>query len=179
MRRPFLVARHLQATAAAARDLASPLSIILHRVSVLFYDDKWCSAPPPSLLLSVQLRTRHPISRIFHLTSRRPTMGEVTHLWRFAVKGLDRDEFPQVQLSAGLGFPNDRRWALQLQPLPQPSDDPELPPPTPFDPSAPSWMHKQYRPTAPLLSCSMTLSLQVLFVCIHGRRGAGCARDII
>lgn len=71
-------------------------------------------------------------------------MGEVTHLWRFAVKGLDRDEFPQVQLCAGLGFPNDRRWALQLQPLPQPSDNPELPAPTPFDPIAPAWMHKQY-----------------------------------
>ncbi len=70
-------------------------------------------------------------------------MGEVKHLWRFAVKGLDRDELRRVELSPGLGFPNDRRWALQLEKLPAPSDDPEMPPPTTFDPRAPVWIHKQ------------------------------------
>jgi hypothetical protein len=70
-------------------------------------------------------------------------MGEVAHLWRFAVKGLDRDEFQRVELFPGRGFPNDRRWALQLEQLPRPSDHPELPIPTHFDPLAPTWMHKQ------------------------------------
>jgi uncharacterized protein YcbX len=70
-------------------------------------------------------------------------MGEVSNLWRFAVKGLDRDELHRVELLPGLGFPNDRRWALQLEQLPPASDDPDMPSPTHFDPLSPTWIHKQ------------------------------------
>ena len=37
----------------------------------------------------------------------------VLHLWRYAVKGLDRDELASVHLSTNAGFPNDRRWAMR------------------------------------------------------------------
>lgn len=37
----------------------------------------------------------------------------VRHLWRYAVKGLDRDELVSVHLSPNAGFPNDRRWAIR------------------------------------------------------------------
>ena len=49
---------------------------------------------------------------------------------RFAVKGLERDELPSVDLSAGEGFPSDRRWALQFQDAKQ------------FDAKQPEWLHK-------------------------------------
>jgi hypothetical protein len=77
------------------------------------------------------------------LVARRFRMGEVTHLWRFAVKGLDRDQLHHVKLSPGIGFPNDRRWALQLVHPPPQSEDSEFPAPAAFDPLAPSWIHKQ------------------------------------
>ena len=36
----------------------------------------------------------------------------VVHLWRYAVKGLERDAPSSVTLELGAGFPADRRWAL-------------------------------------------------------------------
>jgi len=43
-------------------------------------------------------------------------MGEVivTDLWRYAVKGLDRDELSSVELLTNAGFPKDRTWALHF-----------------------------------------------------------------
>lgn len=37
----------------------------------------------------------------------------VTDLWRYGVKGLDRDVLDSVDLVPGAGFPKDRAWALQ------------------------------------------------------------------
>ena len=92
-------------------------------------------------------------------------MGEVTHLWRFAVKGLDRDELSRVELSPGRGFPNDRRWALQLDRLPPPQDDAEMPPPTHFDPRSPTWIHKQ---------CAPSLCTPSILLCDVASTGAFC-----
>ena len=89
----------------------------------------------------------HDPSDFFFARDATNIMGEVKHLWRFAVKGLDRDELHHVDLSPGSGFPNDRRWALQLQHLPPtPSEDESAPPLPAFDPRAPTWMHKRYAP---------------------------------
>jgi hypothetical protein len=107
-------------------------------------------------------------------------MGEVVHLWRFAVKGLDRDELRTVNLSPGLGFPNDRRWALQLEQLPPPSDDLETPPPTHFDPQCPTWIHKQC--TSPVARNTLswfTLLRQVLSVHLYCRRDSRFVRNYL
>ena len=56
----------------------------------------------------------------------------VQSLWRYAVKGLDRDELTDVTLRPGLGFPNDRRWAMQY-----------IEQTEPFDPVKPQWVHKR------------------------------------
>ena len=42
--------------------------------------------------------------------------ARVDSLWRYAVKGLDRDALDLVKLDPGSGFPSDRRWALQYAP---------------------------------------------------------------
>lgn len=60
----------------------------------------------------------------------------VTHIWRYAVKGLDRDELPSVKLVPGDGIPGDRRWALHYEELP----DAKLA--GRFDPAASKWLHK-------------------------------------
>ena len=60
------------------------------------------------------------------------SQAEVTHLHRFAVKGLDRDVLQRVVLQPGDAFPLDRRWALIR------ADRAHE-----FDPDAPSWIHKQ------------------------------------
>ena len=66
----------------------------------------------------------------------RPT---IAHIWRFAVKGLDRDELIESDLIAGSGLINDRRWAMHLR-------DPDAPAlsllETSFDPQSPKWLHK-------------------------------------
>ena len=41
-------------------------------------------------------------------------MAVVTDLWRYAVKGLDRDVFSCVELLPDAGFPKDRTWALHF-----------------------------------------------------------------
>jgi hypothetical protein len=104
-------------------------------------------------------------------------MGEVASLWRFAVKGLDRDDLRRVELLPGKGFPNDRRWALQLEHLPPATGDPEMPLPTHFDPLHPKWIHKQCEPNsfAHRRSACITLRQQVLSVCVYCRRGAWVA----
>ena len=56
----------------------------------------------------------------------------VLALHRFAVKGLERDELPSVQLNAGEGFPSDRRWALHFDEAKQ------------FDAEQPEWLHKSH-----------------------------------
>ncbi len=69
-------------------------------------------------------------------------MARVTHLWRYAVKGLDRDEIDCATLTPGLGLPHDREWALHLVELPV-SNDAEEEPVGRFDPEHPEWVHKQ------------------------------------
>ena len=60
----------------------------------------------------------------------------VLHLWRYAIKGLDRDELPSVSLVPGGGFPNDRRWAMHF-------DDDGTADAQDFDPtSSGGWLHK-------------------------------------
>ena len=69
--------------------------------------------------------------------------GKVTHLWRYAVKGLGPDEFQTVQLKRHGGMPSDRVWALHFDSLPDPKEpDPEAPIDR-FDPQKPRWVHKQ------------------------------------
>lgn len=60
--------------------------------------------------------------------------GEVIALWRFAVKGLDRDVLDAVTLQPADGFPSDRRWALQYAAtVPEAGVEAER---------APVWLHK-------------------------------------
>jgi uncharacterized protein YcbX len=59
-------------------------------------------------------------------------VATVTHLHRFAVKGLDRDSLDRVALRPGDAFPLDRTWALIK------AGRAHL-----FDPSALRWVHKQ------------------------------------
>ena len=54
----------------------------------------------------------------------------VAHLWRYAVKGLDRDELLNAPLTPGSGFPSDRQWALHYEDGAR------------FHPVTPVWLHK-------------------------------------
>ena len=80
-------------------------------------------------LLIIGLLARDRRARGMVLSS---SQAEVTHLHRFAVKGLDRDVLQSVTLQPGDAFPLDRRWALIR------ADRTHQ-----FDPDAPSWIHKQ------------------------------------
>lgn len=51
-------------------------------------------------------------------------MRNITHLYRYPVKGLSAEPVEQAELTVAHGFPVNRRWALAL-------------PDTPFDPAAP------------------------------------------
>jgi uncharacterized protein YcbX len=66
---------------------------------------------------------------------------EVTHLRRFAVKGLAHDELQSVDLRPDHGFPNDRRWALQFGAQ---SFWAWLTSHRRFNPAAPTWLHKAH-----------------------------------
>lgn len=63
-----------------------------------------------------------------------PDAPTIRNLWRYAIKGLDRDELPSCELKVGVGFPSDRCWALQF------ADRPNKPI---FSPSSPKWIHKE------------------------------------
>ena len=56
----------------------------------------------------------------------------VTHLHRFAVKGLERDEMPSVTLAPGATMPHDREWAMLWA-----DGKAEQ-----FDSARPAWLHK-------------------------------------
>ena len=58
-------------------------------------------------------------------------VAHVEHLWRYAVKGLDRDALSAVELGENCALPSDRRYALQYADSDQ------------FDPFAPTWIHKK------------------------------------
>jgi hypothetical protein len=55
----------------------------------------------------------------------------VTHLHRFAVKGLGRDSLQNVVLTPGSTMPYDRQWAIKFR-----DSEPA------FDPVDPRWIHK-------------------------------------
>ena len=55
----------------------------------------------------------------------------VASLWRYAVKGLDRDKLTTVMLRPDFGFPNDRRFGLAYE------DATDT-----FDTKSPAWVHK-------------------------------------
>jgi uncharacterized protein len=84
----------------------------------------WLSALSTSLVLVLTFSFLHKPS----------SMGYVSQLWRFAVKGLDYDQLSTVQVSQGEGFPFDRRYALRY--LKHPSHV------VPALKSAPLWQHK-------------------------------------
>ena len=60
-------------------------------------------------------------------------------LYRYAVKGLDRDTFETVTLVPHRGLPKDREWALHFE-QPPVTNDPDVH--QGFDPHAPAWAHK-------------------------------------
>ena len=76
-------------------------------------------------------RSSRPIFFTIMEQHQRP-VARVEHLWRYAVKGLDRDELSAVELGEkNCTLPSDRRYALKYAD----SD--------PFDPCAPAWLHKK------------------------------------
>jgi hypothetical protein len=98
------------------------------------------------VLDDIRLRMDPLLSCVFHISyfkirmQTEPTFssgGRVAHLWRYAVKGLDRDELDGVFLHPGDGFPSDRRWAFKF------TDEGDGAPPS-FDSSAMSWVHKKH-----------------------------------
>jgi len=56
-------------------------------------------------------------------------LGDIASLWRHPVKGLTPEPLDQAELSAGLCFPNDRRWAVEVGP-------------SGFDPASPAHISK-------------------------------------
>ena len=68
------------------------------------------------------------------------TDGTIAQLWRYAVKGLDRDEFESVHLVTGSGLANDRRWAMHYRDPDRSTSLALLE--TSFDPASPKWLHK-------------------------------------
>ena len=61
-------------------------------------------------------------------------------LYRYAIKGLDRDALETVALVPNRGLPNDREWALHFEEPPD-ANDPDVPL-TRFHSQAPAWTHK-------------------------------------
>ena len=64
----------------------------------------------------------------------------VEALYRYAVKGLDRDALETVALVPNRGLPKDREWALHFEEPPI-ANDPDVPL-TRFHSQAPAWTHK-------------------------------------
>ena len=75
--------------------------------------------PPPLLL---------PFGFLIHSLS----LGKITGLYRYAVKGLSGDALDNVQLAPGETFPDDRRFALLKTKVSNA-----------FDPEHPTWLHKE------------------------------------
>ena len=75
------------------------------------------SSPGNACPLSIPRPVPHPGGLIedLKMASESGCHGDVLSLWRFAVKGLDRDVLDSVTLQAADGFPSDRRWALQCE----------------------------------------------------------------